>query len=233
MISVVIRCKNELQSLKEVVNFYREQPFEDYDILIVDNDSSDGTREYCKSEDLRYMNIPDEKFTHAYSCNKGLEEAKHDIVFFTNAHSLPVSERVLEELALRMEEDLNLVGAYGRWKLSRKFEDSNLIQKWAIKLDNYTWPEGYTEVGKNAPGLMQTTCSAVRKSKLGDLMFENMVTGGGEDMLLGIRLLEQGHKIMYLPALNIYHKHDEGNLKTLWRYIRYVFMGIEVKIRTF
>lgn len=49
-LSVVIPCYNELATIKRIVEAVRNAPYEPKEIIIVDDFSSDGTREYLQSE---------------------------------------------------------------------------------------------------------------------------------------------------------------------------------------
>lgn len=61
MISIVIRCKNEKQYLRDLVDLYKKQDFKDYEIVVVDNESTDGTQQYCAAEGLVLVKIQYEK----------------------------------------------------------------------------------------------------------------------------------------------------------------------------
>ncbi len=49
-LSVVIPCFNERATIREIVDAVRASPYPDKEIIIVDDCSSDGTREYLKSD---------------------------------------------------------------------------------------------------------------------------------------------------------------------------------------
>jgi glycosyltransferase involved in cell wall biosynthesis len=49
-LSVIIPCYNERETIKEIVNAVRCSPYDDKEIIIVDDCSTDGTRELLKAE---------------------------------------------------------------------------------------------------------------------------------------------------------------------------------------
>ena len=48
-VSVVIPCYNEKNTIRTIVDAVREAPYKDKEIIVVDDCSSDGTREQLES----------------------------------------------------------------------------------------------------------------------------------------------------------------------------------------
>ncbi len=230
MISIVIRCKNEKQYLRDLVDLYKKQDFKDYEIVVVDNESTDGTQQYCAAEGLVLVNISNEEFTHAKSCNMGIEKARYDIVYLTNAHSTPIHKNILGEIASCMSGNVNVAGLFGRCYPYEDDERSTLIERLMCMADGLYWPRKFQVINnKSQPGLLQSTSCAVRKSVLEkeNLKFEEMKFGGGEDTLLGQRLINTGYAIIYSPNLDVYHSHGGNNWKVIKRFVNYAKMYLD------
>jgi len=98
-ISIVIPAKNEVEGLRliipELIKRYQEA-----EILIIDDGSTDGTRELCLNYAVNYINHPYSKGNGA-AIKSGAREAKADILVFMDAdgqHSPKDIERLLEKL---------------------------------------------------------------------------------------------------------------------------------------
>ena len=54
---VVIRCRNEMEWLPRVINSIYAQTVHPSSIIIVDNGSGDGSREYAEEKDATLLNM--------------------------------------------------------------------------------------------------------------------------------------------------------------------------------
>ena len=74
-ILVIIPQFNNLDLLKSCINSLEAQVYARYDILVVDNNSTDGTRDYLNSIDVEKI-LLDDNIGFAGAVNKGLEYAQ-------------------------------------------------------------------------------------------------------------------------------------------------------------
>ncbi len=95
-ISVIIRSKNEEKYLGKVLDSLFRQSFSNFEILLVDDRSTDRTLEIAREYGCRIIQIPEGKFSHPYSCNLGAENARGEFLVFLNGHSIPCSTTFLE-----------------------------------------------------------------------------------------------------------------------------------------
>jgi glycosyltransferase involved in cell wall biosynthesis len=56
-LSVIIPCYNERKTIKEIVDAVRRSPYQDQEIIIVDDCSNDGTREFLKAEIAPHVDL--------------------------------------------------------------------------------------------------------------------------------------------------------------------------------
>lgn len=130
VISVIIVTYNRLRFLKECLKALREQTLEKdaYEVIVVDDGSKDGTRDYLKTLDWKrgpalsyYLN--DHKGATA-GRNFGVSKSKARYVSFTDDDCVPESDwlkKVLESFEDR--DDIDIVGSVTRVNFDNKAFD--------------------------------------------------------------------------------------------------------------
>lgn len=119
-VSVVICAKNEAGNLKKNLKVVLIQNYPDFEVIVVNDQSTDDTVEviaefFERNENLRLFNIkagekplPGKKF----ALKVGIEKARHDIIVVTDADCKPVSAHWLEHLVGCYLSDTDFVLGY-------------------------------------------------------------------------------------------------------------------------
>lgn len=126
--SIIIPSYNGLGLLQpcvEAIRAYTETP---YEIIVVDNASSDGTDEYCRAHHIAFISLPVNCGFPA-ACNLGLQMASGDELLLLN-NDVIVSRGWLTNLksALYSAPDIGIVGpltnyASGRQRVQVSYSD--------------------------------------------------------------------------------------------------------------
>ena len=104
--SVVIPCYNCVKTLEATVNSVRACGLTDYEILLIDDGSSDGTAKLCDTLCVRY---PELRCVHQENAgvsaarNRGIDEAQGEYLWFVDADDT-VDEGSLADAAKVAEE---------------------------------------------------------------------------------------------------------------------------------
>ena len=99
-ITAAISTYNRLPSLKEAINSVKSQTFLPCELIIVDDNSTDGTKEYCENLQL---NIPliylrnDKNLGAALSRNRAIEKADGDYIAFLDDDDEWLPEKLQEQ----------------------------------------------------------------------------------------------------------------------------------------
>lgn len=108
--SVVVVTRNRADSLARALSALRKLDYPDYEIIVVDNDSTDHTKHVIEQNGAKYVFVSSEEGIG--SCrNRGVREAKGEIVAFCDDDCVPTSQW-LTQFAQRLtnEHDLGLLG---------------------------------------------------------------------------------------------------------------------------
>lgn len=111
MISVVILTYNRLERLKKLLHALQGQSYKDFETLIIDTGSTDGTQDWLRqfeSPYLRLIEFSDAQGGFAEARNLGVKEAKGDIIAFIDDDCLPPLDW-LQKIEQRMR-NLDAVG---------------------------------------------------------------------------------------------------------------------------
>ncbi len=164
MLSIVIPTKNEERYLPKLLASIKGQSFSDYEIIVADNDSSDGTRAIAESHGCRVTGggLP------GAGRNRGAAAAIGDIILFLDADTeLPSAdflERALDEFK---ERDLSM-------GVPIAITEGNFMDKLFFRWWNY-----FVAVSQLAKPLAGGWCIFVRKE------LHDKLGGFDEKIILG------------------------------------------------
>lgn len=102
-VSLIISSKNQANLLEKNLPAFLNQNYPDFEVIIVDNGSTDETEDVIKRlqnnfPHLRKTQIPaDDKFNHnkKLALTIGIKAAKHEQLFFSNPNCQPIDENWL------------------------------------------------------------------------------------------------------------------------------------------
>ena len=97
LFSIITVTCNHLDGLKRTHESLRVQNCVDYEWIVIDGASSDGTPEYLKTTNAVWLSEPDRGIYDAM--NKGIKRARGEYVIFMNAGDAFAAPDVMEKLA--------------------------------------------------------------------------------------------------------------------------------------
>ncbi len=96
--SIILSSYNNLSALELSVESLKHQTEKDFEIIIADDGSTDGTIEYLEKEGVKYFSRPNGGYRLAYIWNRGAELASGDRFIFGNADIISHPKRIEEHL---------------------------------------------------------------------------------------------------------------------------------------
>ena len=82
---VVIRCKNEIEWLPRVLKSLQLQSIKPSNILLVDDNSTDGSSEYARANGCKIIDYDKNDFNYSYALNLGLKQTKSKYILILSA----------------------------------------------------------------------------------------------------------------------------------------------------
>ena len=134
-LSIVISLYNEKESLTELVEWIRrvlEDRIPDYEILMIDDGSTDGSWEIVRQLSEKYgSRIKGISFRRNYGKSAalycGFEAAQGDVVITMDADLQDSPDEIPELYRMIREEGYDLVSGWKKHRLDNKF---NTVTKW-------------------------------------------------------------------------------------------------------
>ncbi|MHB9055750.1 MAG: glycosyltransferase [Paludibacteraceae bacterium] len=128
-VSVVICSRDEEENLRQFLPFVLEQDYPDYEVIVVNDGSTDGTEDYLsllvkQSGKLRTTFVPAEATN--YSTKKlgltlGIKAAKNDLIIFTDADCMPEGKNWLAMMVRNFTPSAEFVLGYGGYLPKKGF----------------------------------------------------------------------------------------------------------------
>jgi glycosyltransferase involved in cell wall biosynthesis len=114
LISVITVVFNRKEDLRDTINNIQQQSFKDFEFIVVDGGSNDGTLDVIKENSKAisdWVSEPDKGIYDAM--NKGVSRAKGDWVIFMNAGDLFYDDNVLDFFSKKLLQCADAAAVYG------------------------------------------------------------------------------------------------------------------------
>ena len=154
-VSVIIACKNELQNLKNNLQYIINQKYPKFEIIIADDNSSDGTSDYISELMKAFPNIKlvkNEGIGKKSALSCGIRSAAYEHLFFTDADCRPSSEYWIAGMIAQFDAENPLVVGYGELSgktLAARFSSYDAVLIAMQYLGFASLGHSYMAVGRN------------------------------------------------------------------------------------
>jgi len=120
-VSVIVCAKNEEENVKKFIPLLAEQNYPDFEIVLIDDASSDETLEVFEQFEAQYPNVRlvkvknNEAFwgNKKYALTLGIKSARKDYLLFTDADCYPTSKEWITAMTSQFTLNRTIVLGYG------------------------------------------------------------------------------------------------------------------------
>lgn len=210
LVSVVIRCYNEAEHIGKLLHGLQKQSFQDFEVILVDSGSTDGTIEIAEEHgvsEIVYIDPAD--FSFGRALNYGYEAANGKFCVNASAHVYPKRKDWLERLVEAFEEDVALVYGKQRGNDVTTYSENQIFKQW--------FPE--EDIDRQDHPFCNNANAAVRREVWEQFPYDEQLTGL-EDVDWAKRVQKAGYNVSYSADAEIVHVHDETAKEVFNRYRR-------------
>lgn len=203
-VSVIIPCFNAGRYLADAIQSVLDQSYVDFEVIIVDDGSTDGTQAVAQSfadSRLRYIHQPHQGRSSAR--NAGIRAAKGALVAFLDADDWFMPRKLeIQERFLTLMPEVGLVA--GGW--------AETDESGSILVERRMWEAHNLAVQTWLFSCPVTVSSVlVRKGWLEKVGFFDGNLKRVEDWDLWLRLALAGCQMMWVPEIVARYRYHEGN----------------------
>ncbi len=160
-VSVIICAKNEEENLKNFLPKILEQDYEKYEVIVVDDASTDGTSKVLKElskihDKLKIVTIHPKESTSRgkkQALEEGIRSSQYDVLLLTDADCYPTSRKWLQNMQSLVKGEVEIVLGYGPYEKKNNFLNKIIqyetthvaLQYMSLSL----WGMTYMGVGRN------------------------------------------------------------------------------------
>jgi glycosyltransferase involved in cell wall biosynthesis len=109
-ISTILVCKNSVETISKSLQSLVDQTFKSCEIIVVDGNSTDGTKKFLQSFKKKIDHlIIEEDCGISEAFNKGLNKASGEWIYFLNSDDYLISNNILEKISLNLTTNCNFV----------------------------------------------------------------------------------------------------------------------------
>jgi glycosyltransferase involved in cell wall biosynthesis len=161
-ISVIVCAKNEEENVKNFIPILAEQNYPQFEIVLIDDASSDDTLEIFESFEKQYPNVKLVKVANneAFWGNKkfaltlGIKAATNEYLLFTDADCYPTSKEWITKMSSQFTQQKTIILGHGAYeKIAGSFLNKLIrFETLLAATQMFSWAKlgkPYTGVGRN------------------------------------------------------------------------------------
>lgn len=116
-VSIVVAAWNELENLKELLPILEAQEYDNFEIIVADDRSYDGTYDYLLFNDggyskvifVRISDVPTHFTAKKYAVTMGIKKATKEIILLTDADCRPTSSMWLAQMVEQLTQGKDII----------------------------------------------------------------------------------------------------------------------------
>ncbi len=214
--SIIVVNWNGFGCIRECIQSARRQTYAPVELIVVDNGSTDGSREWLRANAANNFRLVEFDVNTGFGrgVNEGVKTSSGEFIALLNNDAV-ADERWLESLVVAAGDACTGMVA----SKSLFYDRRDVIDKAGHLLDpdglNRGRGAGETDCGQYDDGretLFPDGCAALyRRQMFEDVgLFDEQFFAYGDDAELGVRGRWRGWRCAYAPAARVYHRHSSS-----------------------
>ncbi len=205
-LSVIVCAKNEEENVKNFIPLLAQQNYPDYEIVLIDDASSDETLEVFEAFEKEYSNVKLVKVENneAFWGNKkfaltlGIKAAKNEYLLFTDADCYPQSTEWIKEMTAHFTKEKTIVLGYGAYeKIKGSFLNKIIRFETLLTATQYF---SWTRLGKPYMGVGRNMAYKREEFfKVRGFMDHMKIRSGDDDLFINQAATANNTSICYSP----------------------------------
>lgn len=228
-VSVVIPTLNGGEELAMLVRkLHGQRALREVEVVVVDSGSSDGSAERARAAGARVVSIDPATFSHSHARNLGAEQSTGDYVLFMVQDAYPIGDLWLYGMLryLLDHRDEGVVAAscaeYCRSDSDAMYDcmvNTHYTFLGCLDADRIGYHIGDDHMSLRSMGQLSDVACLIPR----DVFMHYRYRGDyAEDLDLGIRLIQGGHRIAMLASVKVVHSHN----RPAWYYLKRSFVDV-------
>lgn len=216
-VTIVVPTRNGMATLPSLLPALKVQTdTAPRQIIAIDSESTDGTREFLSGQVDRVLEIPAAAFNHGTARNRALEEADGDFAVLIVQDAMPMGTTWLTALLAPLRADPDVAGAFARQqpRPNASAITRHMLAGWvAASPQPRTASLGGAGDLADRPPMerlrycaFDNVCSAIRMSVWRTHPFPDVPIA--EDLAWAKTVLLAGSRLAYVPDALVTHSHD-------------------------
>jgi len=213
-ISIIMPVYNSLSFLKETIESVRSQTYKNWELIIIDDNSTDGSRDYLinnyKFEKKIKIFLNKKNYGPGYSRNKAIQKSTGNFLAFLDSDDLWTKTKLLEQIKFLIKKNLNLCHT------NVLYIKKNIFYKRRFRIPQIL---GYHNLLYN--NYITTSSVIIRKTKYSNVKFNSC---GYDDYACWLDLTKKNNKFLLLKKhLTIYRLRNCSVSSNKFRSLKWIF----------
>jgi len=206
MISVIVPVYNVEEYLEECLESIRQQTYADFEVILVNDGSTDGSRQICErfcQKDSRFKLINQENQGQSVARNRGVKESVGKFIMFVDSDDV-INKNLLEVLLPYMKTEVDIVEC----RMTRKKEEFYLN-----KPSKIVFKGNAKEAILNCIAIKEVKFCPVTKLYRREIVEKVPFLEGYiyEDVFTGINYLKHMRKIVVVDYIGYYYRYHTSS----------------------
>ena len=205
---------NSLNFLKETIESVKAQTYKNWELIIIDDNSTDGSRNYLiknyKSEKKIKIFLNEKNYGPGYSRNKAIQKSSGNFLAFLDSDDLWTKTKLLDQLKFLTKNNLNLCHTNVLYLKKKKIYKRKFIIPEILGYQNLLYNNYIT-----------TSSVMIKKNKYSNIKFNSC---GYDDYVCWLDLSKKDNKFFLLKKyLTIYRFRNNSVSSNKFRSLKWIF----------